>query len=181
MTYVQTLTARNAVFANSGFSADLKILPSARAMIIGCVDPRVDPMDIFQLKPGEAAIIRNVGGRINPALLETLAMLRTVSKAAGQEVGAGWNLIVLHHTDCGIVGGYHHASSLIEKYMGVGPGGLEALAVTDPYQAVAVDVAALKANPMLPGGFMVSGLVYDVANGKIETVVEPSLLRAGGV
>ena len=149
-------------------------------MIIGCVDPRVDPMDILKLKPGEAAIIRNVGGRVSPALLETLALLRVVSRAGGQEVGTGWNLIVLHHTDCGIIGCYHHAPDMLAKHMGVSRSGLEAVAVTDPYEAVAVDVAALKANPNLPGGFMVSGLVYDVAKGTIDTVVPPALLRPEG-
>jgi carbonic anhydrase len=43
---------------------------------------------------------------------------------------------------------------------------------------VVVDVAALKANPLLPGGFLVSGLVYDVATGRIEILVPPALLRA---
>jgi len=42
---------------------------------------------------------------------------------------------------------------------------------------VAVDVAALKANPLLPGGFLVTGLVYDVTTGRIEIVVPTSLLR----
>jgi carbonic anhydrase len=32
-------------------------------------------------------------------------------------------------------------------------------------------VAALKSNPLLPGGFLVSGLVYDVGTGRIELVV----------
>jgi carbonic anhydrase len=56
-------------------------------------------------------------------------------------------------------------------------GDLDDLAIADPHKAVAVDVAALKANPMLPGGFLVSGLVYDVATGRIELVVPPALLR----
>ncbi len=51
--------------------------------------------------------------------------------------------------------------------------------IDDPYKAVAIDVAALKANPNLPGEFTVSGLVYDVETGRIETVVPPSLLREG--
>jgi hypothetical protein len=50
-----------------------------KTMIIGCVDPRVDPVDIFGLVPGEAAVIRNVGGRITPATLQTMAMLRIVA------------------------------------------------------------------------------------------------------
>jgi len=38
-------------------------------------------------------------------------------------------------------------------------------------------VAALKSNPLLPRGFLVSGLVYDVGTGRIELVVPPALLR----
>ena len=49
--------------------------------------------------------------------------------------------------------------------------------ITDPHKAVAVVVAPLKANPLLPGGFLVTGLVYDVTTGRIEIVVPPSLLR----
>ncbi len=178
MNFLDTLTARNADYASHGFSADLKIIPSTKTMIIGCVDPRVDPMDILKLEPGEAVVIRNVGGRINPALLETLSILRSVARAAGQELGAGWNLIVLHHTDCGIVGCYRHAPGLLAKYMGVLPGDLDEMTIIDPYAAVAVDVAALKANPLLPGEFTLTGLVYDVATGLIQTVVPPTLLRA---
>ncbi|MBV6822055.1 carbonic anhydrase [Pseudomonas sp. PD9R] len=177
MDFLQTLTQRNSQFADNGFSADLKIIPSQKTMIIGCVDPRVDPMDVLQLAPGEAAVIRNVGGRVNPALLETMAILRTVSRVGGSEVGEGWNLILLHHTDCGISGCFHHAPDLLAKHMGVATEELARLEIDDPYKAVAIDVAALKANPNLPGGFTVTGLVYDVATGRIDTVVPAGLLR----
>ena len=176
-TVIDTLAQRNEAFANSRFSAHLKILPSMKTMIIGCVDPRVDPVDIFGLAPGEAAVIRNVGGRITPATLQTMAMLRIVTKASGgDESGQGWNLIVLHHTDCGINCLAHHPE-LLAKHFGVAPPDLDALAITDPYKAVLVDVAALKANPLLPARFLVTGLVYDVTTGRIEIVVAPSLLR----
>ena len=66
MSVIETLTQRNEAFANSRFSADLKIMPSMKTMIIGCVDSRVDPVDIFGLAPGKAAVIRNVGGRNHP-------------------------------------------------------------------------------------------------------------------
>jgi hypothetical protein len=35
------------------------------------------------------------------------------------------------------------------------------LAISDPHASVAVDVAALKANPRVPGAFLVTGLVID--------------------
>ena len=144
MTVIDTLTSATRPFADSRFSADLKIVPSMKTMVIGCVDPRVDPADIFGLVPGEAAVIRNVGGRITPATLQIMAMLRIVAKDNGGEIGQGWNLIVLHHTDCGITC-LAHSPELLAKHFGVAPGDLDDLAIADPHKAVAVDVAALKA------------------------------------
>lgn len=175
MSVIETLTRQNEIFARDRFPKEIKIIPSLKTMIVGCVDPRVDPADIFGLKLGDAAVIRNVGGRIYPSTLQTMGLLRAVAKANGGELGTGWNLIVLHHTDCGI-NCVAHAPELA-KHFGIEPAALEALAVTDPYKSVAVDVAALKANPNLPGGFLVTGMVYDVATGKIEIVVPPALLR----
>ena len=176
MNVIDTLIQRNEMFARNRFSASLKIIPSKKTMIIGCVDPRVDPFDIFGLEPGEAAVIRNVGGRITPATLQVMTMLRVVAKTSGGELGPGWNLVVLHHTDCGI-NCLVHSPDLLAAHFGVAPAALDALAITNPHQAVAVDVAALKANPLLPGEFLVSGLVYDVATGRVEVVVPPALLR----
>ena len=181
MDFLETLAVRNTEFAEHGFAPDLKIIPSERTMIVGCVDPRVDPMDVLGLKPGKAVVVRNVGGRVTPALIETMTILRTVAQAAGKDMGAGWNLILLQHTDCGIKGCYHHAPELLAPYMGVPVVGLDALAITDPHAAVGTDIARLRATPELPGGFRVTGLVYDVATGKIETVVPAALLRDDGI
>jgi carbonic anhydrase len=177
MDYLDSLTRRNSEFASNGFDANLKMMPSGKALIIGCVDPRVNPMDIFKLQPGEAAIYRNVGGRVNTALFETMALLRTVTQAATGGAGLDLNLIVLHHTDCGIKHCYCHAPKLLARHMGVAEEQLDTLEINDPYKAVAVDVAALKANPNLPASFTVTGLVYDVATGKVEVVVPPAQLR----
>jgi len=177
VTVIDDLTQRNALFATHDFDAQLQIMPSMKTVIIGCVDPRVDPADIFALNPGEAAVIRNVGGRINPATLQSMAIVRTVAVAQGKEVGPGWNLIVLHHTDCGITPCLAHAPALLAKNLGVEITDLDKLAIADPYAAVAIDVAALKANTQLPGGFLVTGMVYDVETGKVEIVVPPALLR----
>ncbi len=133
-------------------------------------------MDIFKLTPGEAAIFRNVGGRVTPAVSETLQLLRTVKHAAGGNSGPDSNLIVLHHTDCGIKHCYCHEPKLLAKHMGVTTDELDTLEINDPYKAVALDVAALRASPDVSGGYTVSGLVYDVATGKVEVVVPPSRL-----
>jgi hypothetical protein len=59
-----------------------------------------------------------------------MAMLRIVAKANGGEIGQGWNLIVLHHTDCGITC-LAHFPELLAKHFGVAPGDLDDLAIAD--------------------------------------------------
>ena len=177
MDFLEAIVKRNNDFVQDGFSASLKIIPTTKTIIVGCLDPRVDPMDILGLEPDEAAIIRNIGGRINPAVVETLVLLPAVAKAVGQNMGPGWNLVILHHTDCGIIGCYKHAPDQLAKHLGVTRPQLECMEVTDPCKAVAQDVAAWKASPDVPGGFMISGVVYDVATGRIQVVVPPTQLR----
>jgi carbonic anhydrase len=176
--FVPSIAKRNTEFVNDGFSTALKIIPSSKTVIVGCLDPRVDPLDVLGLEPGETAIYRNIGGRINPALIETMVLLPIVTKAvANQDMGPGWNLVILHHTDCGIKGCYKHAPDMLAKHLGVSRDSLDAMEIMDPYKAVALDVAAWKAAADVSGGFLISGVVYDVATGKIEVVVQPELLR----
>lgn len=176
MTVLDDLTTRNADFATHRFDPDLRINPSARVMLVGCVDPRVDPAAVLGVQLGEAAIIRNVGGRITPATLKTFGMLGRVGKANGGGPGAGWNLIVLHHTDCGMTD-LAAFPDLLAEYFEIPEEQLAGKAVSDPYASVKVDVDVLHAATMLPSAFQVSGLVYDVATGLVEIVVPPSPLR----
>ena len=66
---------------------------------------------------------------------------------------------------------------MLASYFGIGKEGLKAKAVDSPHAAVVVDVAALKANPALPGNWLVSGLVYDVTTGLVDVVVPPASLK----
>lgn len=176
MSFLDQLAQRNAKFAATQFAAGLKMMPSERTMIVACVDPRADPADVFGLETGEAVVIRNVGGRITKGALESMALVGKLAKAGGKEVGPGWNLVVLHHTDCGINGCSRLAPDLLAEHLGVQTSDFDAMAIGDAYKSVAYDVAALRANADLPRGLTVSGVVYDVANGHIETVVAPFAL-----
>ena len=46
-----------------------RALPNVKGIVIGCADMRVDPADVLGIKPGEAVVFRNIGGRITPGLL----------------------------------------------------------------------------------------------------------------
>jgi len=155
-----------------------RALPNVKAIIIGCADMRVDPADILGIKPGEAVVMRNIGGRITPGLLEELGLLGRIGEVAGQVPGGGgeFHIIVLQHTDCGItrlVGD----PALLAHYFQIPEGELKAKTVTDPRAAVAGDVAALRAIRAFPGAWLISGLVYDVATGLVEVVVPPAPIR----
>jgi len=176
MTVIDTLIQRNADFVAHQFTPNLPLTTTLGITVIGCLDPRVDPAHVLGLQPGEAAVIRNIGGRVTPATLRTLMLIGTLPRLLGVGPVGGMNIVVLQHTNCGITR-MVQAPDQLAPYFGITPDELEAKAVLDPYTAVQVDIAVLKANPTVPAGSTVSGLVYDVATGKIEIVVPLALLR----
>jgi carbonic anhydrase len=178
MTVPNDLIQRNAEFAANEFSADLTINPSGNMMVVGCVDPRVDPAHVLGLRNGEAAIIRNVGGRITPSTLRTMAMLGKVGAANASTHRPGdWNLVILHHTDCGMTD-LAPFPDLLAEYFEIAPADLEAKSVSDPVGSVRADVDVIL-EAIHATAYLVSGLVYDVETGSVETVVPPTPLRAG--
>jgi carbonic anhydrase len=153
-------------------------MPNVKAIIIGCADMRVDPSHVLGIEPGEAVVLRNIGGRITPGLLEQLGLLGRIGQVAGETPGGGgeFYLIVLHHTDCGITR-LAGDPALLMHYFQIQESELTAKSVPDPRMAVAVDVAALRAIPALPREWLIAGLVYDVATGLVEIVVPPAPIR----
>ena len=176
MTRVRDLVTRNAVFAAGHSFADLRINPAGDLMVIGCVDPRVDPSLVLGLALGEAAVIRNVGGRVTPQTLNTLDLLAKVGQANSDGRPRGeWNLVILHHTDCGMTD-LAAFPDLLGAYFEVAETDLAAKAVSDPVRSVEVDVEVVRSHINGGSDFLISGLVYDVATGEINVVVAPTPL-----
>jgi carbonic anhydrase len=155
-----------------------RAMPGVKAIIIGCADMRVDPAHVLGIKSGEAVVLRNIGGRITPGLLEQLRLLWRIGDVAGEIPGGGgeFHFIVLQHTDCGITR-LAGDPAMLAHYFQIQEGELEKKAVSNPRAALAADVAALRAIPALPGAWLLSGLMYDVATGLVEVVVPPAPIR----
>jgi carbonic anhydrase len=188
MSTLETLLARNKTFAAEQTAAGTlqpslpQATPKLKVTIIGCADMRVDPALVLGLQSGEALVLRNIGGRITPSLIEELGMLGRIGQVMKQAPGGGgeFHLIVLHHTDCGITRLAPEAGTdptVLSHFFQITQEALPAKAVLDPHESVRVDVAALRAIPALPAQWLLSGLVYNVATGLIETVVPPAPIR----
>src|SRR5262249_30876789 len=84
-----------------------------------------------------------------------------------------FEVAIVHHTQCG-------TSFLADpafrrqaaEATGLAEGPLEDSAVTDPDITVKADVERLLAAPTLSAGVSVSGHVYDIATGRVTTIVE---------
>ncbi|HEX3986414.1 MAG TPA: carbonic anhydrase [Acidobacteriaceae bacterium] len=184
MNNLDSLLERNRKFAAQQASAGTlmsslpRALPSVKAVIVGCADMRVDPAHVLGIQPGEAVVIRNIGGRITPGLLEEMGLVGRIGEVAGEIPGGGgeFHLMVLQHTDCGITR-LARDPALLTHYFQIPAGELRAKSVTDPRAAVAADVALLRTIPALPAEWLVSGLVYDVATGLVEVVVPAAPIR----
>jgi carbonic anhydrase len=181
MTTLDSMLKRNKDFA-AGQSAARepmpRALPNVKAIIIGCADMRVDPAHVLGIQPGEAVVLRNIGGRITPGLLEQVGMLGRIGEVVGAKPNGGGelHLIVLQHTNCGITYLAGETAMLAHFFQTPEPE-LKAKAVADPRAAVAADVAFLRTIPALPGEWLVSGLVYDVETGLVDVVVPPAQIR----
>jgi carbonic anhydrase len=188
MNYFDYLLQRNKDFAAQHSAVGTvmpslpRALPNVRAIIIGCADIRVDPAHVLGIKPGEAVVMRNIGGRITPGLLEQLGLLGRIGEVAREIPGGGqeFHIIVLQHTDCGITR-LAGDTDMLTRYFQIPESELRTKAVTDPRAAVAVDVASLRAIHALPAAWLLSGLVYDVATGLVETVVPPAPIHAAQI
>jgi carbonic anhydrase len=184
MSNLDSMLERNKDFARRQSAAGTimpwlpQALPNVRAIIIGCADMRVDPAHVLGIEPGEAVVMRNIGGRITPGLLEQLGLLGRIGEVAREIPGGGgeFHIIVLQHTDCGITR-LAGDPAMLTRYFQIQEGELKTKAVTDPRAAVAVDVALLRAIPALPREWFISGLIYNVATGLIEIVVPAAQIR----
>ncbi len=172
------LKDRNRSFVEQFEAGDLTIRPNLSTIILTCVDARVDPAHFFGLGLGDAVVVRNTGGRINPAVMRDLGIL---SVLAANMPGAGAmqpELVVIHHTDCGMSRLANPAiQEQVATRLGLSTDEVAAMAITDPAKTVQEDVERLRNTPGTPDQLIVSGLVYDVKSGTINQVVPPAPLR----
>ena len=162
---------RNRTFAAAGGQEGAVVFPTLRLFVITCLDPRVDPAHFLGLGLGDAMVVRNVGGRVTREVINDVAFIGQLVENMLPD-GPLFEVAVIHHTQCGT--GALADDNFRHRYaerIGADESTLREHAVLDPVATVAHDVALLRTAPAVSARVTVSGHVYDVVTGTVETIL----------
>jgi carbonic anhydrase len=144
------------------FPGQLPMPPAAGVAVVACMDARLDVYRILGLDPGQAHVIRNAGGVITDDEIRSLAISQRL-------LGTG-EIILIHHTDCGMLTFTDDAFKAdIEAETGIKPA-WAAESFTDLDADVRQSIRRIKASPFVPHTDQVRGFVFDVATGLLTEV-----------
>jgi carbonic anhydrase len=168
---IESVLARNRAFAAGGEHEGAVVFPNLRLFVITCLDPRTDPAHFLGLRLSDAMVIRNVGGRVTPEVINDVAFIGQLGENVIPD-GPLFEVAVIHHTQCGTGAladdGFRR---LYAERVGVDEATLRERVVLNPAATVADDVERLRSAPAISPRITVSGHVYDVVTGLMETVV----------
>ena len=135
------------------------------------MDARVDPAHFLQLPPGEAFVLRNVGGRVTDDVVRALAMLWGMSSVA-TEGNPKLSLIVIQHLDCGLQKLADPRFRIaISRSSGITSDALDRMAIREHEVAIEADLAQLRDSELVPDQIEVSAHVYDPNTGRLREIV----------
>ncbi len=162
MSVINELLDANREYADSFDQGGLPMPPARQVAIVTCMDARLHPAKFLGLNVGDAHVIRNAGGRVSDDALRSLIIS---SHLLGTQEFA-----VIHHTDCGML--TFSNDDLRRKLADRGDAsGIDFLPFSDNEASVREDVDAIRNSPFIPDGIGVSGYIYDVETGALQTVV----------
>jgi carbonic anhydrase len=153
--------ANNARYAAT-FSGPLPMPPSRQTAVVACMDARLNVYAVLGLNEGEAHVIRNAGGVVTDDQIRSLAI--------SQRLLGTREIILIHHTDCGMLTFTDDAfKRSIHDETGIKPA-WSAESFPDLDEDVRQSMARIEASPFIPHKDAIRGFVFDVATGKLNEV-----------
>ena len=168
---IDTAFERNRAFAAAGGHQGAIVFPNLRLFVVTCLDPRVDPAHFLGLALSDAIVVRNVGGRVTPEVINDIAFIGQIAENVLPD-GPLFEVAVIHHTQCGA--GALADDTFRRRYaerIGAEESTLRKHAVIEPAATVMRDVELLRSAPAISPRVRVSGHVYDVVTGLVKTVL----------
>ncbi|GAA3566168.1 carbonic anhydrase [Amycolatopsis ultiminotia] len=161
MSVTDELLANNDRYA-ANFTGPLPLPPAKHVAVVACMDARINVYGVLGLNEGEAHVIRNAGGVITEDEIRSLAISQ---RLLGTE-----EIILIHHTDCGMLTFTDDEfKKSIQEDVGIKPG-WAAEAFADLDADVRQSLTRIRTNPFIPKKDSVRGFVFDVATGKLNEV-----------
>jgi carbonic anhydrase len=140
---------------------DLEIPPAKKVAVVACMDARLIPTRVLGLDEGEAHVIRNAGGVITDDEIRSLAI--------SQHLLGTEEIIVIHHTDCGMLTFTDEEfKSRMREETGQEPR-WNCETFTDLDESVRDSIRRITDSPFVPRK-NVRGFVYDVKDGSLREV-----------
>ena len=161
MSATEQYLSNNARYAET-FSGPLPLPPASHVAVVACMDARLNVYAILGLGDGEAHVIRNAGGVVTDDQIRSLAI--------SQRLLGTREIILIHHTDCGMLTFNDDAfKRSIQDETGIKPHwSAEAFPTLD--EDVRQSIARIKASPFILHKDAIRGFVFDVATGKLGEV-----------
>ena len=162
MSQTDELLKNNESYAASFDKGDLPLPPAKKVAVLACMDARLNPYGALGLQEGDAHVIRNAGGVVTDDEIRSLAISQ---RLLGTE-----EIILIHHTDCGMLTFTDDEfSQKLQDETGETPE-WSAQAFPDLDANVRDSIARIKESPFIPKTDSVRGFVYEVETGKLREV-----------
>jgi carbonic anhydrase len=156
------LLKNNEAYAASFDKGDLPLPPGRKIAVLACMDARLDPARVLGLEEGDAHVIRNAGGVVSEDAIRSLAI--------SQHLLGTEEIVILHHTDCGMLTfSDNEFAERLESETGSRPG-WDAQAFEDLDIDVRDSIERIKNSPFVPRSDRVRGFVYEVETGRLREV-----------
>ena len=147
-------------FAFGGFDG----VARAGVALVTCMDSRIDPLGMIGLKPGDAKIFRNPGGRVTEAALEAIVL--------GVHLLNVKRVLVVPHTRCAVASNSEdELRAKVSESAGVDASWHRFHVVDDQRRALEMDVRRVTSHPLVPDTVEVGGFLYDVDTGLLTQLV----------
>jgi carbonic anhydrase len=157
------LLAANEDFASRFDLGGFDGIARAGVALVTCMDSRIEPLGMVGLKPGDAKIFRNPGGRVTPQALEALVL--------GVHLLNVDRVMVVPHTRCAVASASEEElRRRVGESAGVDASWQSFGVVRDQQVALRADVAAVRSHPLVPDSVRVGGFLYDVDTGLLDHV-----------
>lgn len=161
MTVTDQYLANNSEYART-FTGPLPLPPSKHVAVVACMDARLDVYRLLGLGDGEAHVIRNAGGVVTDDEIRSLAI--------SQRLLGTKEIILIHHTDCGMLTFTDDAfKSDIQAETGIKPE-WAAESFSDLDEDVRQSLRRIEASPFVTKHESLRGFVFDVGTGKLTEV-----------